>query len=86
MFVLCAIITTISSLSSDLFVPGTRLNDMDNSPGIWFVFQDIAVRTEGDYSLHFMVFDLESRSVESYDAAPILADCFSQPFTVYSPR
>jgi hypothetical protein len=67
-------------------MPATRLLDLDGSPGIWFVFQDIAIRTEGQYSLHFQVFDLESRSVDSHDAAPILADCFSKPFTVYSPR
>lgn len=55
-------------------------------PSLASALQDIAIRAEGDYSLRFQFFDLESRTEEFRDDAPILAECFSQPFKVHAPR
>ena len=48
--------------------------------------KDIAIRTEGVYSLRFSLFDLDSRTPDSQSHAPILAECFSSPLTIYAPR
>lgn len=38
--------------------PGTNLVGTDGIPGFFFVFSDLAVRTEGIYTLKFTLFDL----------------------------
>lgn len=44
----------IGSLTASAF----RLKDDKNVPGIWFVLQDLSVRTEGQFKLKFSFFNL----------------------------
>ena len=44
----------IGSLTASAF----RLKDDKNVPGIWFVLQDLSVRTEGQFRLKFSFFNL----------------------------
>jgi hypothetical protein len=54
----------IGSLTASAF----RLKDDKNVPGIWFVLQDLSVRTEGIFKLKFSFFNLGlySRSLTSF--------------------
>ncbi|KAF2630805.1 hypothetical protein BU25DRAFT_248150 [Macroventuria anomochaeta] len=68
-----------------------KLNDPEGKPGFWFVLQDLSVRTEGTFRLKFMIFNIGSgENVNSIlahgEKTPMLASCFSDPFTVYSAK
>ncbi|KAF1929594.1 uncharacterized protein M421DRAFT_419383 [Didymella exigua CBS 183.55] len=67
------------------------LNDPEGKPGQWFVLQDLSVRTEGTFRLKFMIFNIgagenASRVMTHGEKTPMLASCFSDPFTVYSAK
>lgn len=53
---------------------------------IFFVFQDISVRTEGVYRIKLMFVNLEVRGSVGTGVAEALAETYTDPFTVYSPR
>lgn len=82
----------IGSLSGSAF----KLKDEDNETGLWFVFQDLSIRTEGYFRLKFSFFDLmgespismraEETSSSLSDLAPLLACTYSDPFHVYSAK
>ena len=82
----------IGSLSGSAF----KLKDINNEVGLWFVFQDLSVRTEGYFRLKFSFFDLmgESeipmRSEETASSlsklAPMLACTYSDTLHVYSAK
>ncbi|KAL4782528.1 velvet factor-domain-containing protein [Aspergillus varians] len=82
----------IGCLSGSAF----RLCDTDNKIGVWFILQDLSVRTEGCFRLKFSfanvgraVTDLhDSQVVEVINkgSAPILATAFSEPFQVFSAK
>ncbi|KAL7416287.1 hypothetical protein BDY24DRAFT_379099 [Mrakia frigida] len=61
----------------NLCVTALCLNDLENKPGLFFLFRDIAVRSEDITSFQFSLFDLNSRTLQSPDHAPILATTFS---------
>ncbi|KAJ4983843.1 developmental regulator VelB [Stagonosporopsis vannaccii] len=68
-----------------------KLNDPEGKPGFWFVLQDLSVRTEGTFRLKFMIFNVGSgenaNSILAHgEKTPMLASCFSDPFTVYSAK
>jgi hypothetical protein len=81
----------IGSLAASAF----RLSDTTDRIGIWFVLQDLSVRTEGPFRLRFSFVNVGQRSGVARDPdapkvntgrAPILASCFSEPFMVYSAK
>ncbi|KAL4797388.1 velvet factor-domain-containing protein [Aspergillus venezuelensis] len=82
----------IGCLSASAF----RLTDPENKIGVWFILQDLSVRTEGVFRLKFSfanvgraVNDLnESQVMEVINrgSAPILATAFSDPFQVFSAK
>ncbi len=75
----------IGSLSTSAF----RLHDLKKEYGIWFVLQDLSIRSEGTFRLKFHFLDLSSRDGAgpiSNKSAPIIASCFSEPFQVYSAK
>jgi hypothetical protein len=67
-----------------------RLNDPDGKTGFWFVLQDLSVRTEGTFRLKMSFADIGTgtgpNAVVSTGKCPVLASCFSDPFTVYSAK
>lgn len=84
----------IGSLSASAF----RLSDPNDKIGIWFVLQDLSVRTEGTFRLRFSFCNVgipsktpngnpaNQISIVNTGKAPILASCYSEPFTVYSAK
>lgn len=84
----------IGSLSASAF----RLTDPNDKSGIWFVLQDLSVRTEGNFRLRFSFVNVgntsktpngnapSQASVVNTGSAPILASCYSDVFTVYSAK
>ncbi|QSZ28619.1 hypothetical protein DSL72_003118 [Monilinia vaccinii-corymbosi] len=82
----------IGSLSASAF----RLTDPDDRIGIWFVLQDLSVRTEGDFRLRFSFVNVGAPSAPQNSAnsscsvntgkAPVLASCFSDVFKVFSAK
>ena len=83
----------IGSLSASAF----KLTDPNGKVGIWFVLQDLSVRTEGNFRLRFSFCNVGLPSHMDGNAAnggnvintgktPILASCFSDVFTVYSAK
>ncbi|KAL4866088.1 hypothetical protein BDV12DRAFT_199527 [Aspergillus spectabilis] len=83
----------IGCLSASAF----RLCDPENKIGVWFILQDLSVRTEGVFRLKFsfanvgrVVSDLTDQQqvveVINKGSAPILATAFSEPFQVFSAK
>ena len=84
----------IGSLSASAF----RLSDPNDKIGIWFVLQDLSVRTEGNFRLRFSFCNVgmpsktpngnpaNQISIVNTGKAPILASCYSDVFTVYSAK
>ncbi|CAF3575064.1 hypothetical protein SNK03_001559 [Fusarium graminearum] len=77
----------IGSLAASAF----RLNDTDKKAGIWFVLQDLSVRTEGTFRLRFSFVNVGGAGGGlpihvNQGRAPILASCYSQDFSVYSAK
>ncbi|KAH8914084.1 hypothetical protein BT69DRAFT_1358458 [Atractiella rhizophila] len=74
----------VRNLLGTLTVPGRRLKDQWGNASVLFVFNDLAVRTEGTFTLRFTVLDLDSKMDSR--VSPPLAREFSRPFHVYSPK
>ncbi|QPG99113.1 Velvet complex subunit 2 [Epichloe festucae Fl1] len=81
----------IGSLAASAF----RLSDTEDRIGIWFVLQDLSVRTEGPFRLRYSFVNVGPPDGAPRDAgapkinknrAPILACCFSEIFNVYSAK
>ncbi|EFY89394.1 VelB [Metarhizium acridum CQMa 102] len=81
----------IGSLAASAF----RLSDTHDRIGIWFVLQDLSVRTEGPFRLRFSFVNVGPPDGTPRDSgapkinknrAPILACCFSDVFNVYSAK
>ncbi|CAM1507364.1 Fc.00g070050.m01.CDS01 [Cosmosporella sp. VM-42] len=81
----------IGSLAASAF----RLSDTHDHMGIWFVLQDLSVRTEGPFRLRFSFVNVGPVGGSNRDGngakvntgrAPILASCFSEVFNVYSAK
>ncbi|CAG8104276.1 unnamed protein product [Penicillium salamii] len=80
----------IGSLSASAF----RLTDPDNKIGVWFILQDLSVRTEGTFRLKMSFVDVGTQSSETtngapvinHGTAPVLASVFSEPFQVFSAK
>jgi hypothetical protein len=87
----------IGSLSASAF----KLNDMNDNFGIWFVLQDLSVRTEGWFRLKLNFVNVGQPNASGQPAsavngqitqtvtkttAPVLASIFSKPFRVYSAK
>ncbi|KAK9693453.1 hypothetical protein K7432_013921 [Basidiobolus ranarum] len=72
------------NLVGSLVSPSYHLLNLEEEQGIYFVFPDLSIRTEGRFTLKFVLSDI-MRIAENASAG-ILADCFSNPFTIYTSR
>lgn len=68
------------NLIGSLVSTGFKLYDTNERPGIWFIFQDLSIRTEGEFKLRF------SFVQTNHGSAPILCRTFSSGFRSYSPK
>jgi hypothetical protein len=85
------------NLIGSIACSAARLTDPKEKIGIWFVLQDLSVRTEGHFRLRFSFINLRDENAPSsagpYDVnalvkgkAKVLAQIFSEPFQVYSAK
>ncbi|CAL8579768.1 hypothetical protein XPA_005499 [Xanthoria parietina] len=80
------------NLIGSLGVSAFKLTDPDNAVGIWFILQDLSVRTEGNFRLKMNFVNVGSPPSSSNShgvnsgSAPVLASCFSHVFQVYSAK
>ncbi|KAH6660025.1 velvet factor-domain-containing protein [Truncatella angustata] len=85
------------NLIGSLVSSAARLEDPDNKIGIWFVLQDLSVRTEGWFRLRFSFVPVGLPNTNgdpqtsdpqqpNRGPVPVLALCFSDPFQVYSAK
>ncbi|CCU74869.1 RYP3/VelB [Blumeria hordei DH14] len=87
------------NLIGSLTANASRLTDPEDKIGIWFVLQDLSVRTEGDFRLRFSFVNVSEISPPSSahlsanssaplnkNKSPVLARCFSDVFSVYSAK
>ncbi|KAK0657183.1 velvet factor-domain-containing protein [Cercophora newfieldiana] len=77
----------IGSLAASAF----RLVDTEDKDGIWFVLQDLSVRTEGNFRLRFSFVNvgapiMNTQASVNHGRAPVLASVFSDVFQVYSAK
>ncbi|OCH96001.1 hypothetical protein OBBRIDRAFT_787851 [Obba rivulosa] len=70
-----------------------RLLDEHRKPGIFFLFQDLSIRTEGTFRLRLRLMNVgappapEPGAVRVHtDVSPVLAQTFTESFTVYSAK
>ncbi|KAJ3722628.1 velvet factor [Lentinula raphanica] len=95
--------TYTRTLVGPLSANATRLSDEHRKAGVFFLFQDLSVRTEGTFRLRMRLMNIGkypapeagAHSVMSVDdkdvpghagVAPVLAQVYSEPFTVYSAK
>lgn len=63
------------------------LKDENDHMGIFFVLQDLSVRTEGVYRIKLMFVNLAgSEGQIKQGVSDALAETYTEPFTVYTPR
>lgn len=77
------------NLIGSLCVSAFKLTDTENNMGIWFILQDLSVRTEGVFRLKMNFVNVgspTSSTSPSNGSAPVLASCFSKAFQVYSAK
>ncbi|KAL8831589.1 MAG: hypothetical protein Q9170_005230 [Blastenia crenularia] len=77
------------NLIGSLGVSAFKLTDPENNMGIWFILQDLSVRTEGVFRLKMNFVNVGSPTTATSPnngSAPVLASCFSKAFQVYSAK
>ncbi|KAF7531478.1 hypothetical protein G7054_g8825 [Neopestalotiopsis clavispora] len=85
------------NLIGSLVSSGNRLDDVDGKVGVWFVLQDLSVRTEGWFRLRFSFSCVGVPNTQGNQQTsdplkvntgrvPILAVTYSAPFQVYSAK
>ncbi|KAI9796127.1 MAG: Velvet complex subunit ryp3 [Piccolia ochrophora] len=72
----------IGSLSASAF----RLADTHNKIGVWFILQDLSVRTEGTFRLKMNFVNVGEGNSLNTGSAPVLASTFSEVFQVFSAK
>lgn len=77
------------NLIGSLCVSAFKLTDPENNMGVWFILQDLSVRTEGSFRLKMNFVNVGSQaSTQSLNngTAPVLASTFSKVFQVFSAK
>ncbi|KAJ7572560.1 velvet factor [Mycena floridula] len=85
--------TYTRTLVGPLSANATRLMDEHRKPGIFFLFQDLSVRTEGNFRLRLRLMNVGAPPAPEAGAtkihtgvSPVLAQVFTEQFTVYSAK
>lgn len=77
------------NLIGSLAVNAFKLTDADGKLGLWFVLQDLSVRTEGPFRLKCSFVDVGAHDGSQQlntGKAPVLATTYSETFHVYSAK
>ncbi|KAI7865097.1 velvet factor [Spinellus fusiger] len=73
-------------LMGSLVSSPSLLKNPEGEPGLYFAFPDLSIRTEGRYTLRFSLMKLVSADFQQNATSSIIAQIFSDPFTVYSAK
>ncbi|KAG1279658.1 hypothetical protein G6F66_011799 [Rhizopus arrhizus] len=73
-------------LMGSLVSSPSLLKNEKNEPGLYFAFPDLSIRTEGRYTLRFSLMKLVNSDFQENAKSKIVAQVFSDPFTVYSAK
>ncbi|KAI7905477.1 velvet factor-domain-containing protein [Cokeromyces recurvatus] len=79
----------LRSLAGSLVSSAIKLYDTDGELGIYFIFQDISLRTEGTFRLKFSLIDIGLpyiRTVNTSTVSHVLKVVESELFTVYTAK
>ncbi|KAI9485964.1 MAG: velvet factor-domain-containing protein [Benjaminiella poitrasii] len=79
----------LRSLVGSLVSSAIKLYDTEGNLGIYFIFQDICLRTEGVFRLKFSLIDIGSaysQTVNTSTVSRVLKVVESEPFTVYTAK
>lgn len=85
--------TYTRTLVGPLCANASKLSDEHRKPGIFFLFQDLSIRTEGAFCLRIRLMNVgdtpapEPGAIKVHgEVSPVLAQAFTEPFTVYSAK
>ncbi|KAI0638392.1 velvet factor-domain-containing protein [Trametes polyzona] len=85
--------TYTRTLVGPLAANACRLLDEHRKPGVFFLFQDLSIRTEGTFRLRLRLMNVgappapEPRATSVHtDWSPVLAQTFTEPFVVFSAK
>ncbi|GJE84344.1 velvet complex subunit B [Phanerochaete sordida] len=85
--------TYTRTLVGPLSANACRLLDEHRKPGIFFLFQDLSIRTEGTFRLRLRLMNVGAPPAPEpggyrvhTDVSPVLAQTFTDPFIVYSAK
>ncbi|KAI8343729.1 velvet factor-domain-containing protein [Chlamydoabsidia padenii] len=73
-------------LMGSLVSSPSLLKNPDGEQGLYFAFPDLSIRTEGRYTLRFSLMKLVSADFQTDAKSKIIAQIFSDAFTVYSAK
>ncbi|ORY91367.1 velvet factor-domain-containing protein [Syncephalastrum racemosum] len=73
-------------LMGSLVSSPSLLKNPEGEQGLYFAFPDLSIRTEGRYTLRFSLMKLSSSDFQADAKSKIIAQVFSDPFTVYSAK
>ncbi|KAI8058522.1 velvet factor [Syncephalis plumigaleata] len=73
------------NLVGSLVASASKLYDLNGELGIFFVFQDLSIRTEGQFRLKFSFANLANNEASSA-VSNVECEVFSDPFYVYSAK
>ncbi|CAO3689340.1 unnamed protein product [Umbelopsis ramanniana] len=77
--------TPTRNLMGSLIANAVQLENPQKTSGIYFVFPDLSVRSEGKYTLKFMFFDLAVGEPLTM-STKVQAEVYTQSFSVYSAK
>jgi len=85
--------TYTRTLVGPLSANACRLLDEHRKPGVFFLFQDLSVRTEGMFRLRLRLMNVGAPPAPERgafrvhtDVSPVLAQTFTEPFAVFSAK
>ncbi|KAI7901618.1 velvet factor-domain-containing protein [Cokeromyces recurvatus] len=73
-------------LMGSLVSSPSLLKNPQGEQGLYFAFPDLSIRTEGRYTLRFSLMKLVNSDFQENAKSKIVAQVFSDPFTVYSAK
>ncbi|CAG8519334.1 24324_t:CDS:2 [Cetraspora pellucida] len=80
--------TNTRNLLGNLIASGRKLKDHEGKSGIFFVYQDLSIRTDGDFYFEFNLMYLGFQGMVNIGVHPmsVLASVESDPFVAYSAK
>ncbi|KAI9263020.1 velvet factor-domain-containing protein [Sporodiniella umbellata] len=79
----------LKNLVGSSVVSANKLYDLENKLGIFFVFHDISLRTEGTFRLKFSLVNVgmpHEQKVNTNELSHVIQVVYSDPFTVYTAK